>query len=107
MAALRKVAIGIKVLHDNVETMLPHLELPMTVELTQRQKNLNIIHTFSTLIAGFAPVQGATPFYETDIMDLPLMELKQMPRAAHTLFPFLPSVGMSGTSVGGRQHDGE
>ena len=107
MAALRKVAIGIKVLQDNVETMLPHLELPMTVELTQRQKNLNTIRNFSELMRGFVPVQGATPFYDTDIMDLPLMELKEMPRAAHTLFPFLPSVGMSGTSVGGRQHDGE
>jgi len=107
VAALRKVAIGIKVLHDNVETMLPHLELPMTVELTQRQKNLNTIRNFSELMRGFVPVRGATPFYDTDIMDLPLMELKEMPRAAHTLFPFLPSVGMSGTSVGGRQHDGE
>jgi len=105
--ALRKVAIGIKVLQESVETVLPHLELPVTVELTQRQKNLHIIRTFSELILGFAPVKLATPFYDTDIMDLPLMELKEMPRAAHTLFPLLPRVGMSGTSVGGRQHAGE
>ena len=107
MAALRKVAIGIKVLQESDEAMTPILELPTIVELTQRQKNLNTIRNFSELMRGFVPVQGATPFYDTDIMDLPLMELKEMPRAAHTLFPLLPRVGMSGTSVGGRQHAGE
>jgi hypothetical protein len=105
VAALRKVAIGIKVLLESDDVNI--LELPTIVELTQKMKNLNAMRNFSTLLRNFVPVQGATPFYDTDIMNLPLVELKEMPRAAHALFPHMPRVGMSGTSVGGRQHDGE
>ena len=93
---MRKVAIGIKVLPESEDLASSQLELPATVELTQRQKNLNIMRDFSELLFSFMPVKGATPFFNTDIMDLPMTELKEMPSAAHVFFPFVPAAGMSG-----------
>ena len=92
--ALCKVAVGIKVLPESEDVALP--QLPMAMELSQRHKNRYTIRMFSEGLLGFEPIQGATPFSDTDMMDLPLTELKEMPRAAHALFPLLPPVGMSG-----------
>ena len=105
MLALRKVAVGIRVLPESDEPALH--QLPAAVELSQRQKNRNVIRNFSELLFGFEPVEGATPFYDTDMMDLPLTELKEMPRAANTLFPLLPPAGMSGPLLGGNQWSSE
>ena len=105
MLALRKVAVGIKVLPES-EDVTPY-QLPMAVELSQRLKNRHTIQAFSQYLLGFEPIQGATPFYDTDMMDLPLIELTEMPRAAHALFPLLPPVGMSAPSLGGCWWRGE
>ena len=99
MSTLRKVAVGLKVLQETEETMLPQFGALTSMELSQRQKNLAIMHSFSELLHGFEPVQGATPFFRTDIMDLPLCVLKEMPSAAHTLFPFQAPAGMSGPQL--------
>jgi len=103
--ALRKVAVGIKVLPESEDVALP--QLPMSMELSQRQKNRYTIRMFSEGLLGFEPIQGATPFSDTDMMDLPLTELKEMPRAAHALFPLLPPAGMSAPSLGGCWWRGE
>ena len=77
------------------------------MERPERQKNRNVIRNFSEVLFGLKPVEGATPFYDTDMMDLPLTELKEMPRAANTLFPLLPPAGMSGPLLGGNQWSSE
>jgi hypothetical protein len=95
--ALRKVAVGIKVLPESEDVALP--QLPMARELSQRHKNRYTIRMFSEGLLGFEPIQGATPFYDTDMMDLPLIELREAAGCARAV-PTLAAGGHVWASLG-------
>ena len=75
------------------------LALRKVAELSQRHKNRYTIRMFSEGLLGFEPIQGATPFYDTDMMDLPLIELREAAGCARAV-PTLAAGGHVWASLG-------
>ena len=97
LAAIKRVAAGLDVLEKS-EMKVAGI-WPVSVTLSQHQKNLAVLREFGPLVEHFKAVRDAVPFMKDEAImhEKKLVLLTSMPKGSYALFPFQRKDGAPAT----------